>query len=95
MVSISADQYDVIEFPVKCEFVCVKGKPCVYSFLNDSTSWVFAQVLIMEDDVIFYESIFEGSFYQQKIFVFCILCTVSSSVIMGLSDLKMLFVYSE
>ena len=47
-----------------------------------------AQVLVMEDDVVFDESVFECPFAVQKVSVLCILDPETSSVIMCFSDVQ-------
>ena len=88
VVSVSADKDHIVEVAVKSHFICVQGEPCVDTLFNDASLRVRTQVLVMEDDVVLDESVFECPFAVQKVSVLCILDSEASSVIMCFSDVQ-------
>ena len=88
VVSVSADKDHIVELTEKSHFICVEGKPCVHSFLYYSAIGVWTQVLVVEDDVVFDQCVFECPFAVQKVPVLGVLDPEASSVIMCFSDVQ-------
>ena len=82
MVRISAYQNHVVEIAVERKLVCVERKPCVYAFLDDSSSRCFSEVLVMEDHIIFDKHVFEFSFALQEVFACSLFNAITPSVVM-------------
>ena len=52
MVCITADQHHIVKIPEQSHFVCIQCEPGVNTFLNDSSSFILSQMLVVEDYVI-------------------------------------------
>jgi hypothetical protein len=78
VVSVAADQDNVVELTIESQFICVKGEPCVYSFFYNTAVGILAQVLVVEDDVVLDQSVLEFPFASEKVSLNGVMSTVTS-----------------
>lgn len=89
VVGVACDQHHEIEVAEQREFVSFQGEPDIHTFLDDGDIAVLlnlAQVFVMENHVVFYQSIFKLAFLEQQVFAVRVVHPVSAPEIMAFGD---------
>lgn len=78
VVGVSGDEDDEVEVPVHTEFEGLQGIPDIDSFFVSFSVFQVVNPLVMEDDVVFYQGIFEPAVTLYGVVFFCALGVVTA-----------------